>query len=148
MAEMNGLSFETYLALDMMKSPTSFSNNGAIDPSRDFEFFGSGSALSTPTFLTFPDSSPASTCQGWISENDTASTQSRRTSRRISNGIMDKIAKFEALGSGTNTPSQRPSTPDNQNLDGMRTGSRLNNEILMIAQTVFLKPQSKHPMSG
>ncbi|KAK4132683.1 hypothetical protein BT67DRAFT_424974 [Trichocladium antarcticum] len=117
MAEMNGLSFETYLALDMMKSPTGFSNSGPIDPAREFEFFGPGSALSTPTFLTFPDSSPASTCQGWISENDTASTQSRRTSRRISNGIMDKIAKFEALGTGINTPSQRPSTPASQGLN-------------------------------
>lgn len=150
MAETNGLSFETYLALDMMKSPTSFSNNGPIDPSQDFNFYGSGSALSTPTFMTFPESSPASTCQGWISESETASTQSRRASRRISNGIMDKIAKFESLGSGIDTPSQRPTTPANQNLDGMhdRPGLRCCDGMLTSAQTVSLRPQSSLPMSG
>ena len=117
MAEMNGLSFDAYLTLDMMKSPT-FANNSAVDPSREFEFFNSGSALSTPTFMTFPDSSPASTGQGWISESETASTHSRRSSRRISNGIMDKIAKFEALGNGIDTSLQRPTTPSSQSVDG------------------------------
>ncbi|KAL2261044.1 hypothetical protein VTK26DRAFT_4780 [Humicola hyalothermophila] len=118
MTDMSGISFESYLALDMMKTPTGFESSNAIDPSRDFDFFGPDSALSTPTFMTFPDSSPASTGHGWISETETASTQSRRTSRRISNGIMDKFAKFEALGSGVDTPFQRPTTPSSQSVDG------------------------------
>lgn len=118
-ADVNGLSFEPYLGpLDMLRNPPSFDNNNGIDPSRDFDFFGSDSALSTPTFLTFPESSPASASHGWISDSDTASTQSRRSSRRISNAIMDKVAKFEALGTGLDASSQRPSTPTNQNPNG------------------------------
>ncbi|SPQ24479.1 c3eab147-e774-4bce-9379-2d51f8b6f3ce [Thermothielavioides terrestris] len=82
--------------------------------SADLDFFASQSALSTPTFMTFPDASPAGSVEGWTSESDTASTQSRRASRRISNGILDKVAKFEALGSGLDVPFRRPCTPSSQ----------------------------------
>ncbi|KAL2128426.1 hypothetical protein VTI74DRAFT_9201 [Chaetomium olivicolor] len=110
MTDVNSLQLDAYLgSYDMTKSPN-FSNGNAIDPSRDFDFFVPDSTLSTPTFLTFPDSSPA---HGWNSENETAGTQSRRASRRISNGIMDKVAKFEALGSGLDG-SSRPCTPSDQ----------------------------------
>ncbi|GAB1317851.1 Metallothionein expression activator [Madurella fahalii] len=116
MADMAGLSFESYIgAIDIIKNQTNFVNG--LDGSRDFEFFGSDSALSTPTFMTFPDSSPASTGQGWISESETASTQSRRASRRISGGIMEKVARFEALGNG-DVSTQRPCTPANQIVNG------------------------------
>jgi regulatory protein SWI5 len=73
----------------------------------EFDLFTTDSALSTPTFMNFQDSP---TAQGWISEGDTAST--RRSSRRISNGIMDRVHKFEHLALDE---MQRPVTPPNQN---------------------------------
>ncbi|KAK4122018.1 hypothetical protein N657DRAFT_665248 [Parathielavia appendiculata] len=87
-------------------------NENGIDVSVDMEFYGRENTISTPSFMTFPDSSPADTCPGWVSETDTASSHSQRSSRRISNGIMDKVAKFEVLGSELN-PS-RPCTPIHQ----------------------------------
>ncbi|KAK3306046.1 uncharacterized protein B0T15DRAFT_217092 [Chaetomium strumarium] len=79
------------------------------------DYFGADSALSTPSFMNFPDSSPAGASQGWISDGETASNHSRRGSRRISNGILDKVAKFEALDNGPGSPSlQRPCTPNSQ----------------------------------
>ncbi|GJC91524.1 C2H2 transcription factor swi5 [Colletotrichum higginsianum] len=74
--------------------------------SKDFELFASDSALSTPSFMNFGDT--PGTPQGWISEGETAST--RRSSRRISNGIMDRVAKFETMG----MEMQRPMTPPHQ----------------------------------
>ncbi|KAH6982882.1 hypothetical protein BKA56DRAFT_334375 [Ilyonectria sp. MPI-CAGE-AT-0026] len=73
---------------------------------KDFDPFNNDSALSTPTFMNFQESPSA---PGWASEGDTSST--RRTSRRISNGIMDRVSKFETLGDGL----QRPTTPPNSN---------------------------------
>ena len=75
----------------------------------DFELYAPDSAVSTPTFLTFAEASPSeSPQQGWISEGE--ATNSRRTSRRISNGLLDRIAKFENMGA---EPIQigRPYTP-------------------------------------
>jgi regulatory protein SWI5 len=86
--------------------------DGAMGGSKDFELFSSDSALSTPTFVSFSDA-PGS-AQGWISEGDTSST--RRTSRRISNGIMDRVAKFESMGMDE---VQRPLTPPHQNATSM-----------------------------
>ncbi|GAP90863.1 putative regulatory protein SWI5 [Rosellinia necatrix] len=75
--------------------------------SSQLEMFPS-SALSTPTMLQFPDGLIGA--QGWISENGTAN--SRRNSRRISNGIMDRVNKFETM---SNEPLQQPLTPPTQN---------------------------------
>ncbi|KAI3588349.1 hypothetical protein IWW34DRAFT_714478 [Fusarium oxysporum f. sp. albedinis] len=73
---------------------------------KEFDIFNNDSALSTPTFINFP--SEGSSAQGWSSEGDTSST--RRASRRISGGILDRVNKFETLDSTT-----RPATPPNQN---------------------------------
>ncbi|KAI1039783.1 hypothetical protein LB505_004683 [Fusarium chuoi] len=73
---------------------------------KEFDIFNNDSALSTPTFINFP--SEGSSAQGWSSEGDTSRT--RRTSRRISGGILDRVNKFETLDSTT-----RPATPPNQN---------------------------------
>jgi regulatory protein SWI5 len=82
-----------------------------MDPAQDFDLLAPESTLSTPTFMTFPDASPVVTPQqGWISEDETAST--RRASRRISNGIIDRVNKFESIGAET---AQRPMTPPNRN---------------------------------
>ncbi|KAI4861198.1 hypothetical protein F4820DRAFT_74693 [Hypoxylon rubiginosum] len=88
----------------MKKNQESFSNN--MSSSQDFDQFPS-SALSTPTFMNFHDSPTGAT--GWISEGETSST--RRSSRRISNGIMDRVAKFETMG----LEVPRPLTPPHQN---------------------------------
>ncbi|KAK4150130.1 hypothetical protein C8A00DRAFT_18282 [Chaetomidium leptoderma] len=113
--DVHGLPFDPYSgSLSLLERSVNRLDGSGIDPSRDFEFFGPDSALSTPSFMTFPESSPADTCQGWISETETASTHSRRSSRRISNGMMDKISKFEAMGSDIEAPSQRPCTPVGQ----------------------------------
>ncbi|KAM7207870.1 metallothionein expression activator [Naviculisporaceae sp. PSN 640] len=111
MPDLNGLPFDWSLNGMMKKNQTSFAGN------QEFEFFGPDSALSTPTFMTFPDASPAGSGQGWISESETASTHSRRTSRRISNGIIDKVAKFEAMN-GMDASAQRPATPPGPNMNG------------------------------
>ncbi|KAI2635657.1 hypothetical protein GGS26DRAFT_508307 [Hypomontagnella submonticulosa] len=88
----------------MKKNQESFSSN--MTASQDFDQFPS-SALSTPTFMEFHDSPTGG--PGWISEGETAST--RRNSRRISNGIMDRVSKFENMG----LEVQRPLTPPRQN---------------------------------
>ncbi|OTA99713.1 hypothetical protein M426DRAFT_27253 [Hypoxylon sp. CI-4A] len=82
------------------KNQESFSSN--ITSSQDFEQFPS-SALSTPTFVDFQDSPTGG--PGWISEGETSST--RTSSRRISNGIMDRVSKFEKMG----LEVHRPLTP-------------------------------------
>ncbi|CAH0037301.1 unnamed protein product [Clonostachys solani] len=84
-----------------MQNQASFGQN--MNVSKDFELFTTDSALSTPTFMNFAESPSA---PGWISEGETSST--RRSSRRISNGIMDRVSKFENLGLD-NVP--RPITP-------------------------------------
>ena len=93
----------------------------------EFDLYGPDSALSTPTFITFPEPSPVGSGQGWISEGETASTHThththaRRASRRISNGILDKVVKFEAMGTDNVdglAPGQRPATPPAQNVNG------------------------------
>lgn len=116
MADMSGINLDAYMSMTAMmkKNQANFTNNG-MAPSHEFDIFGPDSALSTPTFMTFPEPSPAGSGQGWISEGETASTHARRTSRRISNGILDKVAKFEAM---VNTNGQRPTTPPAQNVNG------------------------------
>lgn len=85
---------------------------------QDLDFFVADSAMSTPTFVNFPESSsPAGSHQGWVSEGETPDNNPRRTARRISNGIMDRVAKFENMGNGMETVSpQRPVTPPRQNI--------------------------------
>ncbi|KAI2602608.1 hypothetical protein GGR54DRAFT_494216 [Hypoxylon sp. NC1633] len=86
------------------KNQESFSSN--MSAPQDFNQFPS-SALSTPTFMSFQDSPTGG--PGWISEGESPST--RRSSRRISNGIMDRVAKFENMGLDVS----RPLTPPGQN---------------------------------
>lgn len=131
MADMSGLSYDAYLgSIGMIKNQSGFAANNAISTNQEFDFYGQDSALSTPTFLTFPDSSPApSTGQGWISESDTASTHMRRNSRRISNGIVDKVAKFESMGNGLELSHSRPITPQSQYINGTHSRGQCHADI-------------------
>ena len=117
MADINSITLDAYINMSAMmkKNQATYASNNAMVPPSDFELFGPDSALSTPTFMTFPEPHPAGSGQGWISESETASTHTRRTSRRISNGILDKVSKFEAMGNAT---GQRPATPPAQNVNG------------------------------
>ncbi|KAH6847646.1 hypothetical protein B0I37DRAFT_148729 [Chaetomium sp. MPI-CAGE-AT-0009] len=109
----HGLPFDPYSgSFGSFEGTVNQLNGTSIDPSREFEFFSPDSALSTPSFMTFPDSSPGGDGHGWGSETETASTHSRRPSRRISNGILDK-AKFESAVGGFEG-SGRPCTPSEQ----------------------------------
>lgn len=104
----NPLSFPPYGGdLNMMMSRAQTGFGDQMSGGREFDIFNTDSALSTPTFPNFQESPNA---QGWTSEGDTTST--RRASRRISNGIMDRVNKFEHLGFEA---IQRPITPPNQN---------------------------------
>lgn len=104
-----GLAFDQFngpVNMMMMKAQADFHS---IPTTQDFELFASDSALSTPTFNSFQES--PSMAQGWTSEGETAST--RRSSRRISNGIMDRVSKFEHMG--LDGAMERPNTPPTQN---------------------------------
>ncbi|KAI8631445.1 hypothetical protein F5Y19DRAFT_396436 [Xylariaceae sp. FL1651] len=104
---------ELAMTFDMYNGPMNViikkNQDGYVEnlTSPDFDLFPP-TTLSTPTFMNFPNSSTST--PGWISENETAN--SRRSSRRISNGIMDRVSKFENMGL---EPSQRPLTPPRQN---------------------------------
>ncbi|PKS07183.1 hypothetical protein jhhlp_005783 [Lomentospora prolificans] len=100
----NAIPFDQYLM--MQKSRANFESSMAASN----ELFAANSALSTPTYVEFQES-PAQ-AQGWTSEGEAGTI--RRTSRRISNGIMDRVAKFENLAEDT----QRASTPPAQSVKG------------------------------
>lgn len=85
----------------MQKNQGNYMTN--MSGSKEFDLFSNDSAQSTPTFMNFPESPSA---QGWISEGSASS--SRRSSRRISNGIMDRVSKFENL---VMEEPQTPATP-------------------------------------
>ncbi|KAH7325032.1 hypothetical protein B0I35DRAFT_174193 [Stachybotrys elegans] len=106
----NSVPFDAYGQFNMMMQKNQGTYPGDAAASKDFELFNNDSALSTPTFMNFQESPSA---QGWTSEGDTTST--RRSSRRISNGIMDRVNKFENLGLDD---LQRPITPPNHSATG------------------------------
>ncbi|KAK2593749.1 Metallothionein expression activator [Conoideocrella luteorostrata] len=87
----------------IQKNQENYANN--LAESKTFDLYSNDSALSTPTFMNFPDS-PAG--QAW----STGDNASRRNSRRISDGIMERVSKFEHMGV---EDLQRPTTPPNQN---------------------------------
>jgi len=114
-----GIPYDAYggqISLMIKKNQGGFANNMA---GSYLDLDHSDSALSTPTFMTFDESTAAS--QGWMSEGETAST--RRTSRRISNGIMDRVSKFENMGADG---LSRPVTPPpHQNANSKSTRPRI-----------------------
>ncbi|KAI1153863.1 hypothetical protein F4825DRAFT_231467 [Nemania diffusa] len=86
------------------KNEDEFTNNVNVS---DFDLYPS-SAMSTPSMMSFQDNGIA--VPDWLSENETPN--SRRSSRRVSNGIMDRVNKFETMSHET---LQRPLTPPRQN---------------------------------
>lgn len=94
------------------------SSDGLPIGQSDFELYSSpdtDGGYPSNTFMSFQDTvgtapmGVAASPQGWVSEDETSST---RRPRRVSNGIMDRVARFETLavdGMG------RPTTPSHQN---------------------------------
>lgn len=70
----------------------------AMMPTSGYELFDQQSPLTTPTFFNFPDTPDA----------DNSSSHSRKSSRRISNGIADQVSKFENMAG---EPGFRAATP-------------------------------------
>ncbi|ETS75626.1 hypothetical protein PFICI_12570 [Pestalotiopsis fici W106-1] len=90
----------------MKKNQETYSDN--MTASQDFDLYPT-STMSTPTFITSFSDSPGGP-DPWTSEGE--SPHARRSSRRVSNGIMDRVVKFETLH--VEDP-QRPITPPHQN---------------------------------
>jgi regulatory protein SWI5 len=105
--------------LDMMmqKNQESYYNN--MVESKSFDLYANDSALSTPSFMNFANS-PAG--QAWSVDE----SGSRRSSRRISDGIMERVTKFEGMGI---EEAQRPTTPANQNGTGELLGWTCCNQV-------------------
>lgn len=85
-----------------------------VDPnqftgSNDFNLFSNDQILTPSEFLDFS--------AGFETGSDAirSETNSRRSSRRISGGIMDQVARYENL-SLQSPQTQRPLTPPNQNV--------------------------------
>ncbi|TWU78168.1 Metallothionein expression activator [Metarhizium rileyi] len=95
--------YQSQVEMMMQKNHDHYYNNHS--ESRSFDLYSNDSAISTPTFMNFADS-PAG--QAWSADD----ANSRRNSRRISDGIMERVSRFESMG--VEGP-QRPTTPLNQN---------------------------------
>ncbi|KAF7522904.1 hypothetical protein G7054_g11981 [Neopestalotiopsis clavispora] len=98
--------FNDSMSSMMKKNQESYSDN--MTASQEFDLYPA-STMSTPTFITSFADSPGGP-DSWTSEGE--SPHARRSSRRISNGIMDRVVKFETLQ--VEDP-QRPITPPHQN---------------------------------
>lgn len=88
----------------LQKNQGSYGTN--MSSAKDFDLFSGESAQSTPSYMNFAESPSENS---WNQDGSVATI--RKTARRISNGIMDRVSKYENLGEET----QRPSTPPNQN---------------------------------
>ncbi|RCI11389.1 hypothetical protein L249_7562 [Ophiocordyceps polyrhachis-furcata BCC 54312] len=91
-------SYGAQLSLMMQKNQESFGSNMA--EAKDLGLYAHEADLGTPAFAHFPDSPSG---QSWPTEDGP-----QRSVRRISNGIVDRVHKFETLGMEN---IQRPMTP-------------------------------------
>ncbi|KXJ90138.1 hypothetical protein Micbo1qcDRAFT_148978 [Microdochium bolleyi] len=98
-----GNSMQNPLGMYSAATNMAITQNNMMSTPQDFELFPS-SALSSPTFVNVQENPSAG--PGWLSDSENIA--SRRASRRISNGIMDRVAKFETMGTDE---ASRPLTP-------------------------------------
>jgi regulatory protein SWI5 len=126
----------------MKKNQANFATNNSLADPLGFNFFPAESTLS-PTNLNFvfPKADPAGSGAAWMSEPEMMSSESRPVSRRISNGILDKMAKFEPL---LPDQTQRMVTPPAQNNPGKSPGLNMTtdqmvNTNLVASQMAFPK---------
>lgn len=101
--ESGAVPFDAYgdqLNMMMQRNQGSYGNN--LSSAKDFDLFAVENAQSMP----YPQ-------QSWV--EDAANATIRRSARRISDGIMDRVAIFENING---KEAQAPSTPPNQNENG------------------------------
>ncbi|ATY64276.1 C2H2 transcription factor Swi5 [Cordyceps militaris] len=91
----------------MQRNQGSYGTN--LSSAKDFDLFTVENAQSMPSYAAIPES-PS---QAWVADGGNATI--RRSARRISDGIMDRVAIFESINS---EEAQVPSTPPNQHEDG------------------------------
>jgi hypothetical protein len=91
--------------------PGSFGDE--LTPDHGFDHLLRSNSLSSTNFFMSCAESPPNT--GWVSEDDPFG--SRRSPRRVSNGIMDQYTKFEALSmeSGPMTPPTAMNSSESTN---------------------------------
>ncbi|OAA56049.1 C2H2 transcription factor Swi5 [Cordyceps fumosorosea ARSEF 2679] len=92
------------LNLMMQRNQGSYGDN--LSSARNFELFTVENAQSMSSYTGIPES-PS---QGWMADGGNATL--RRSTRRISDGIMDRVAIFENMNG---EEAQAPSTPPNYN---------------------------------
>lgn len=116
--DLDNISFDAYSnQLNVMMNRGQAVYGDSMMGGKEFDMLNNDSALSTPTYVNFPESPSA---QGWASEGDTSST--RKVTRRISNGILDRVNKFENLPEAFTQGPQIPSTPPNDGDQGKASG--------------------------
>ncbi|XWX00009.1 hypothetical protein V2A60_008025 [Cordyceps javanica] len=99
--------FDTYgeqLNMMMQRNQGNYGNN--LSSAKDFELFNVENAQSMPQYANVPES-PS---QAWMGNEGNATI--RRSTRRISDGIMGRVAIFENINA---EEPQGPSTPPSQN---------------------------------
>ncbi|KAM3466883.1 hypothetical protein MY5147_001871 [Beauveria neobassiana] len=99
--------FDTYggqLNMMMQRNQGSYGNN--LSSAKDFDLFTAENNQPMPSY----DNIPQSPSQAWMTDGGNATI--RRSARRISDGIMGRVAIFETMN-GEET--QVPSTPPSQN---------------------------------
>lgn len=106
----------------MKKNQANFATNNSLADPLGFNFFPADNTISpTNMNFVFPKADPAGSGAAWMSEPEMMGSESRPVSRRISNGILDKMAKFEPL---LPDQTQRMMTPPAQNNPGMLASIR------------------------
>lgn len=88
----------------MQRNQGSYGNN--LSSAKDFDLFAVENAQSMNSFVNIPESPR----QAWMADGGNATI--RRSARRISDGIMDRVAIFENING---EEVQAPSTPPSQN---------------------------------
>lgn len=104
--ESSSAPFDAYgeqLNMMMQRNQGSYGNN--LSSAKDFDLF----AVENNQSMPFPNSPN----QAWMADGGNATI--RRSARRISDGIMDRVAIFENMNG---EEAEGPSTPPNQNENG------------------------------
>lgn len=108
--ESSSAPFDAYgeqLNMMMQRNQGNYGNN--LSSAKDFDLFAVENGQPMASYADIPES-PS---QAWMTEGGNATI--RRSARRISDGIMGRVAIFENMNG---QEAQAPSTPPNQNENG------------------------------
>ncbi len=99
-----------HLNMMMQRNQGNYGNN--LSSAKDFDLFAVENGQSMPSYSNVPES-PS---QAWMTDGRNATI--RRSARRISDGLVSRVAIFENMNG---QEVQDPSTPPNQNENGKPT---------------------------